>query len=707
MSQQKKPRYDRRSPEARALIDEIVHGTFVKEGTMVAFPTCFPGASTPIPADESHITALDISPDGMIYGGTSGRATHLFVAMFHGVTGAVLDRGTVEGARHCAAVCCGQKRFAACVNGPAGGRVVTGALQPLPFDLIQEWGFSRTPFQDLGEVDGEPIVHAVTGDSKSSVVGITTRHLFTVALQDGKIEVAGEVPGNGRIGVGSKGGIFGRDGPGHLWRYDQGSRQIQRQAVPLPKGAWDQASLSWARDRRSGALYTADANGNLFSFDEQRGFSGPLGRATPAPIGPWAATHDGRLFGFCGSEMANLFCYHPGRGQVTNLGVAVSVLERRRYGYVFGDAVTGRDGQIIFGEDDDLGHLWIYFPSIVSAPAPPYPHSPVIRDIAWHWETYTTAAPGSDLWPFAWGPDDNLYAAWGDGGGFGGSDSDGRVAMGFARIEGGPEHWHGVNVNGGKNPEHPASFPKKGKTAGVAFVDGVLYALINLQDGTWPDVNHALGWSTDKGATWTKAKWVFPTGAGNFQPAIFVTFGKDYTGAPARLAGYAYLCGPKHSAGQEGDNRLYLARAPRDKLPERAAYQFFQGIDAAGTPVWVAQSALAAPVFTDPNGVAPGSLVYVPGLNRFLLTCFHVGPGQLGVFDAPNPWGPWTTIAYYEDWGGMGAEGEGLTCGFPQKWMSADGLTLWSIFSAYGDGAKKGINAHDRFNLVRAALQRL
>ena len=30
----------------------------------------------------------------------------------------------------------------------------------------------------------------------------------------------------------------------------------------------------------------------------------------------------------------------------------------------FGDAVTGRDGQIFFGEDDDLGHLWIYFPSI-------------------------------------------------------------------------------------------------------------------------------------------------------------------------------------------------------------------------------------------------------------------------------------------------------------------------------------------------------
>ena len=79
MSEKKKTKYDMNSPEAKALIDEIVHGTFMKEGTMAAFPTCFPGASIPIPADESHITALDVSGDGMIYGGTSGRATHLFV----------------------------------------------------------------------------------------------------------------------------------------------------------------------------------------------------------------------------------------------------------------------------------------------------------------------------------------------------------------------------------------------------------------------------------------------------------------------------------------------------------------------------------------------------------------------------------------------------------------------------------------------------
>lgn len=360
----KNRKYDMNSPAAKALIDEIVHGTFVKEGTMVAFPTCFPGASVPIPADESHITAIDITADGTVYGGTSGRVTHLFVAMFHGVTGMVFDRGTIEGADHCAAVCCGKTKFAACVNTRDGGRIVTGTFEPLPFDLIQEWGFERKPFENVGKVNGERIIHAVTDQSRAFMVGITPGHLFTVDIEGGKLEIVGQVPGCGRIAVGSKGGILGLDLPGHLWRYDVSSRKIERRAIKLPDGVWGKAPITWARDSHSGLLYTADGSGTLFCLDEERGFSPPLGKTPLEPVGPMSVTNDGRIFGFCGSEMAKMFCYDPRLKKVTNLGVAASVLERRRYGYVFGDAATGRDGQIFFGEDDDLGHLWLYFPRI-------------------------------------------------------------------------------------------------------------------------------------------------------------------------------------------------------------------------------------------------------------------------------------------------------------------------------------------------------
>src|ERR1051326_1161577 len=315
----------------------------------------------------------------------------------------------------------------------------------------------------------------------------------------------------------------------------------------------------------------------------------------------------------------------------------------------------------------------------------PYAHSLFIKGTAWHWESLRTAAPGSDLWPITWGPDGHLYAAWGDGGVFGGSDSDGRVSMGFGPLEGKPERFHRIYVNWGNKPEHPASFLKKGKTSGIAFVDGTLYTTINLQNGPWPDVDHALAWSVDRGATWTRADWLFPKGEGNFKPAKFLQFGKDYSHVPAPLAGFVYLYGPKQTARPDS---LHLVRVPANKLREETAYEFFQNCDRDGKLAWTADWRKAQPVFTDANGVTPGAVVYNPGIKRFLLTSYHTGPGQLGVFDAPEPWGPWTSVAYEEHWGGMGEAGEGLSCEFPQKWMSADGLTLWSIFRVYGDGGK-------------------
>lgn len=232
---------------------------------------------------------------------------------------------------------------------------------------MQEWGFARPSLDDWGKVDGEPIVHAVADQSRATVVGTTTRSLFQVDPEHAKAEVIGEVPGRGRMAVGSKGSLFGKDTGNTLWSYQPATRAVKRRALPLPQGEWESAPLYWARDTRRGLLYTADALGNLFSLDEEHGFSAGLGRTPLAPVGPMAVTLDGRLFGFCGNELARMFSYDPASGTLSNLGVAVSVLQRRRYGYSFGDAVTARDGQIVFGENDNLGHLWLYFPRIQPA----------------------------------------------------------------------------------------------------------------------------------------------------------------------------------------------------------------------------------------------------------------------------------------------------------------------------------------------------
>ena len=51
--------------------------------------------------------------------------------------------------------------------------------------------------------------------------------------------------------------------------------------------------------------------------------------------------------------------------------------------------------------------------------------------------------------------------------------------------------------------------------------------------------------------------------------------------------------------------------------------------------------------------------------------------GGFGVYDAPEPWGPWTTAFFTRQWdGGPGEHGD-----FPAKWMRADGRILHLVFS--------------------------
>ena len=58
------------------------------------------------------------------------------------------------------------------------------------------------------------------------------------------------------------------------------------------------------------------------------------------------------------------------------------------------------------------------------------------------------------------------------------------------------------------------------------------------------------------------------------------------------------------------------------------------------------------------------------------------------IYDAPEPWGPWTTAFTTEAWD----VGPGETSSFPTKWMSPDGKTLYLVFSGNDDfAARKAI----------------
>ena len=310
---------------------------------------------------------------------------------------------------------------------------------------------------------------------------------------------------------------------------------------------------------------------------------------------------------------------------------------------------------------------------------PPYPPSSVITGVTWDFSSIVQLCPGSDNWPITWSDDDHQYTSWGDGGGFGGTNSDGRVSLGFARVEGGATNYTGINVWGGKNPENPATFG--GKSYGIISVRGILYAWWGGgSDNTFTAETRMLI-STDKSKTWTQSSWKFVR-ADNLYGGSFLNFGRDNAGARDNFV-YSYF--PRGSSwGLHKPGRVDLARVPNDKIMDKAAYQWFAGLDGSGNPTWSATLANRQHAFEDPNGVRTTSVTYDPGLGRYLLTNQHTqvgtgsGTNQFGIFEAPEPWGPWRTVTYETNWAGGNGN---ISFYFAPKWFSPDGKDFTMIYT--------------------------
>jgi hypothetical protein len=282
--------------------------------------------------------------------------------------------------------------------------------------------------------------------------------------------------------------------------------------------------------------------------------------------------------------------------------------------------------------------------------------------------------------------DDNLYTVWGDGWGF---TSRLRLSwtkkyLGVSRLSGDPTDYTAADLWSGT-----------GKSHGIISVNGVLYMIVTEQGNNWSRAK--IGRSTDYGVTWTfkgrsfdQASWDFQEPGGVFAGASFLQFGKNYQGARDEFV-YGYSEKVRNVIQPD----IVMFRVHKNRISDRSAYEFFAGLDANRRPQWTKNVKEMRPVFSDPNGVSWGmQAMYHPVLKRYLLTVRRDDESSAwGIFDAPEPWGPWTTVAYYDSW--LDSKRK-ITFVFNQKWMSPDGKHLWMVFS--------GLGIYDSFNVTKATL---
>ena len=315
------------------------------------------------------------------------------------------------------------------------------------------------------------------------------------------------------------------------------------------------------------------------------------------------------------------------------------------------------------------------------------PKSDLIAGLEWLGDRipYPEADIRGDTFPMTWTDDDRIYASAGDP--LWGETHDG---LDVQRFDGGPTDYKITKVNpmndytgwGGNGP----------KPSGMICVDGILYlAFQNLlrskpapyslksQHGS----DATIVYSTSQGGWWVPA---LPTVTGPMFPGhlfggpSFVQHGRN--NAEAR-DDFVYAIS---SDQWDNGSNLRLGRVPRDSIVQPWAWEWVCAFGPSGEPAWTHTLADAIPVLSLHRWLGLPEMVYLPALRRYLLLTWRLHEDFSGddgtdllVFEAPDPWGPFSLVHLEEYWEGKAYNP--YCPRVPLKWMNADGVSGWLQFS--------------------------
>jgi hypothetical protein len=326
-----------------------------------------------------------------------------------------------------------------------------------------------------------------------------------------------------------------------------------------------------------------------------------------------------------------------------------------------------------------------------------------------------------DILPTVWADDGQQYVLINDGG----TDipeTGGFWRNSFARITGSPPHI-GFTFVGNPLAPPPATWGQIAKnhslhsgplgpyySDGFVAVDGIFFA---TQTASW-DYNHnqpfqglhGIAYSTDHGQTWSSPGQPFPAPLGNLS---WVLRDRD----EAHPDGYVYAI---NSEREFNASTLILGRSQPGiaNVTNPANWQWLAGwqqYNGETLPVWSSAVSAAKPILSWASHITYPQMSYDAPLHRYLLTFTHsyapATPGiwrsgaELDLLEAPHPWGPFAFVAREIDFG----PSNGYGAGFPEKWISRNGRTLWMKWAANFDGCDPGLSCAGAYGFNYARVQ--
>jgi hypothetical protein len=342
--------------------------------------------------------------------------------------------------------------------------------------------------------------------------------------------------------------------------------------------------------------------------------------------------------------------------------------------------------------------------------------SPLLGE--WRWTTESKRFPGtnSDMHWVAWARDGDLFTVDDDGQNFG-------------------SPWNYANFMAvtGTPPDHTvqlvSQFPDLMRPEGhkcLRYVDGAvaiddrIFVAAYDYDFDVPDFEQShdggmvgltsphggvagLMYSDDKGKSWANVPGpeVGPENyflGPRFAGLAFLQYGPGHSMVPDEHGDYVYAL--SNDSNWETGDHIFLARVARGDLLDRSAWEFWaspgEGSLDLAQPGWTRSEESARPILRDPGRIGHPTMTYLPALDRYLLTystdavphTFTTPPElaaetwvkrtELVVLEGPTPWGPWALVHNEPAWEYPHTP---YLPQVPGKWLDADGLGGWMIFS--------------------------
>jgi hypothetical protein len=356
-------------------------GEYVREGTLLALPLCFPDQTLPPPAGETATSAMEIDPNGTVYLGTRGTKAHLLAAMLRQDTGIVYHVGAIPDATSVDALVVHDDALFFVASGPRGTALWRTSRISGKF-MVQEWEIVRPALKRIGSLPLTACVGAVASadGSRLFLVDAPSGEIVQIETRSGRVMAHHDTGGGGRNGTAlcrdAEGRIWGSSGKASLWVLSPQTATLEKTDLTIPCSAGREQHTqvsAWAADPVTGMLYGGSApDGFLFALDPHARRITSLGKPTrQEPITCLTVGNDGALIGMAGGDddIGHMFRYEPDTRSLVDLGIPISTLSTRQYGYVFSGARTGRDGEMYFGQSERVNHLWVYFPPVPRRPA--------------------------------------------------------------------------------------------------------------------------------------------------------------------------------------------------------------------------------------------------------------------------------------------------------------------------------------------------